>query len=167
MWQEKWRKLATSQKIFGTIICLCIGIMLFAGTVWLKIQLNPVSFTQKEYNWLRAQTSGMSVAGPGLVKDGKVFGRSWATLLITEEETVVNISSAINTAEGKYLTVITLIDRDLDTWPDNVRIIYIKGSKITGHEYPSVDREMFTHWNVWMIRFLEVQEKAHGMSTLR
>lgn len=170
MWREKWQRLTTRQKIFGTAICLCVGIMLFSATVWLKIQLNPVSFTQKEYDWLRANPPGqVTLLGPSLKVDGKAIGSTGAELVVYENMTVLNIYNVLNISAGDYRTIFTIRDTDLDTWPDDVRIMYITNGRTVDQEFPSVDKDIFEFWDVWIIRFLEFQEKeaVDGVSTLR
>ncbi|GAG73057.1 unnamed protein product [marine sediment metagenome] len=174
-WREKWRRLTTGQKIFGTIVCLCIGVMLFAATVWLKIQLNPVSFTQNEYYWIRGEVftdpaagGTYTLTGIRLVKDGKPFGASWATLTVTKDDTILVVSQALYT-EMPYLTEITITDRDLDGLPDDIFFRSYKEQELTGFDNPPVDKDVITQWDVWLIRFIEAREaeRVREMSTLR
>lgn len=175
MWLEKWQRLTTQQKIFGTIICLCVGTMLFAATVWLKIQLNPVSYTQSEYYWIRGEiftdpaADGVyTLTGVRLMKDGKPFGASWASLTVTEVDTILVISQAIFT-KMPYKTEITITDRDLDGLPDDAFVRSYKDQDLRTFDNPPVDKDIITQWDVWLIRFIEAREaeRVREMSTLR
>jgi hypothetical protein len=161
MWNKRWEELKNSQKVSGVLVCLLIGILLFAAGAALKAYLNPYSFTKSEYQDLcktirnDPDTDTYSLVGVSLSKDGEIFGERWTELTVLDTETTLRLKTRINAKTGPYQTALTLTDKDSDGDPDTA------GLYVTGHigktdmyeeELGKVNKEV---WNVWIVRFLE------------
>jgi hypothetical protein len=136
----------------------------FMTTSLVKASLAEYSFTKYEYHKLMQNTCLMgektmdvegsiyrvvALKGVELVKEGKVIGTTIAFFGVKQEgdRATLNIYSEINSNGKTSRSIIILSDANIDGQPDR------EGD---GHnEMHDVTEDGKTHWNVWIVRFIE------------
>ena len=165
VWTMPLREHTKADRYFSIGMCLIVFLGSFLTGSLVKASINRYSFTPYEYHKLMQNTCLMgekvadsegnlfrviAMRGPRITsKEGKVIGETTAFFGVNQEgdKAVLNIYTEIFGKDKVTRTIVVLSDINIDGKPD------LEGDG--NSELHEVSEDGKTHWNVWIVRFIE------------